>query len=38
MHTTITLKQDTLYFAYAPELDMAAYGGIRKNSTTPGSV
>ena len=26
---TLTLKQDTLYVAYAPEFDMSAYGGCR---------
>ena len=25
--TTITLKQQSLYFAYAPEFDVSAYGG-----------
>ena len=29
MHTTLTLKQDTLYVAYAPEFDLSAYGGCR---------
>jgi hypothetical protein len=29
MHTTLTLKQDTLYVAYAPEFDVSAYGGCR---------
>jgi hypothetical protein len=29
IHTTFTLKQDTLYFAYAPEFDLFAYGGCR---------
>jgi hypothetical protein len=27
MHATLTLKQDTLYVAYAPDFDVAAYGG-----------
>ncbi len=29
MLTTITLKQDTLYVAYAPKFDVSAYGGCR---------
>jgi len=29
IHTTFTLKQETLYFAYAPEFDVSAYGGCR---------
>jgi hypothetical protein len=29
MHTTFTLKQDTLYVAYAPHFDVAAYGSCR---------
>jgi hypothetical protein len=28
-HTTLTLKQETLYVAYAPEFDVSAYGGCR---------
>lgn len=28
-HTTLTIKQETLYFAYAPEFELAAYGGCR---------
>ena len=27
--TTLTLKLDTLYAAYAPEFDVSAYGGCR---------
>jgi hypothetical protein len=27
--TTFAIKQDTLYFAYAPEFDLSAYGGCR---------
>ena len=27
--TTFAIKQGTLYFAYAPEFDVAAYGGCR---------
>lgn len=27
--TTLTLKQETLYVAYAPGFDVAAYGGCR---------
>lgn len=29
IHTTFTLKQETLYVAYAPEFDLSAYGGCR---------
>jgi hypothetical protein len=29
IHTTLTLKQETLYVAYAPEFDVSAYGGCR---------
>jgi hypothetical protein len=29
IHTTLTLKQETLYVAYAPEFDLAAFGGCR---------
>jgi hypothetical protein len=29
IHTTFTIKQETLYFAYAPEFAVAAYGGCR---------
>jgi hypothetical protein len=29
IHTTFTLKQETLYVAYAPEFDVSAYGGCR---------
>jgi hypothetical protein len=29
IHTTFAIKQDTLYFAYAPEFDLSAYGGCR---------
>jgi hypothetical protein len=29
MLTPFTLKQDTLYVAYAPEFDVSAYGGCR---------
>ena len=27
MHTTITLKRQSLYAAYAPEFNVSAYGG-----------
>jgi len=27
--TTFTIKQETLYVAYAPEFDLSAYGGCR---------
>jgi hypothetical protein len=26
---TVAIKQETLYFAYAPEFDVSAYGGCR---------
>jgi hypothetical protein len=29
IRTTFTLKQETLYVAYAPEFDVSAYGGCR---------
>ena len=29
IHTIFAIKQDTLYFAYAPEFDVSAYGGCR---------
>jgi len=27
IHTTFTLKQETLYVAYAPDFNVSAYGG-----------
>jgi hypothetical protein len=29
IHTTFTLKQDSLHYAYAPEFDLSAHGGCR---------
>ncbi len=29
IYTTFAIKQDTLYFAYAPEFDVSACGGCR---------